>query len=420
MPRLLRFFGGNWPLKLGAVALATVLYAGLVLAQNTREWPSSIPIEIVGQPQNAFLLDRGVPEVTGIRYRAPVEIAGTVRSSDFLARADLSRVDARGGVPARVPVTVDSIDRRIVVIDWRPKEIEVRLDPVATRQFAVTVDRGGVPAGLEAGTPAVEPATVSVTGASALVQRVSRVVARVPIDPSGINVNADYDVVALDHNGEEVTPVDIEPERVRIGIVVQQQVASASVPVAPRLEGTLPPGYRIRSVSVTPLAVTVEGEERAVKGLETIPTEVIDVNGRTLDFTTTSALVLPPDTRVLGQPEVMVRVLIVAETGSRTFVVGLALADARPDRSYTLSTPNVLVTLHGSVSELERTGPQQMRATLGVRSLSPGRHAVPVRVRGPAGLTVDSISPRTVFVVVRRAPAGEGRDPTPGSARPGS
>ena len=45
---VLAFILRNWPLKLGAVFLATVLYAGLVLAQNTRTFPARVPIEPSG------------------------------------------------------------------------------------------------------------------------------------------------------------------------------------------------------------------------------------------------------------------------------------------------------------------------------------------------------------------------------------
>ena len=44
MIRLLRLIIRNWPLKLGAIVLSTLLYSGLVLSQTTRDFPGSIPI----------------------------------------------------------------------------------------------------------------------------------------------------------------------------------------------------------------------------------------------------------------------------------------------------------------------------------------------------------------------------------------
>ena len=44
MRRFFSFLVGNWPLKLGAIALATVLYGGVVISENVRTWGGQVPI----------------------------------------------------------------------------------------------------------------------------------------------------------------------------------------------------------------------------------------------------------------------------------------------------------------------------------------------------------------------------------------
>src|SRR6185295_11828364 len=57
----LRILVHNWPLKLGAIALATLLYGGLVLTERSRVFAGSVPIDGLNQPQNVVLLsDLGV------------------------------------------------------------------------------------------------------------------------------------------------------------------------------------------------------------------------------------------------------------------------------------------------------------------------------------------------------------------------
>ena len=41
-------------------------------------------------------------------------------------------------------------------------------------------------------------------------------------------------------------------------------------------------------------------------------------------------------------------------TGTRTFEAGLVLVGARPDLAYELSTDRVLVTIGGSIADLDR------------------------------------------------------------------
>ena len=61
MSRVLGFLLHNWPLKLAAIALATILYAGLVLSQNARVWPGTVPVQVLNQPPAAFILNE-LPE----------------------------------------------------------------------------------------------------------------------------------------------------------------------------------------------------------------------------------------------------------------------------------------------------------------------------------------------------------------------
>ena len=67
MKRLVGFVVYNWPLKLLALALAFLLYAGLVVSQSTFEFPSPVRIDIQNQPTDAVVLGN-LPAVTRIRY----------------------------------------------------------------------------------------------------------------------------------------------------------------------------------------------------------------------------------------------------------------------------------------------------------------------------------------------------------------
>ena len=272
MTRLTGLITHNWPLKLAAIALATLLYAGLALSQNARIWPGRVPIEAVNQPSGAFLLEN-LGDVTTIRYYAPADVAARISSSDFQALADLSSVTpVLGGAPVSVPVQVIPLDPRIKVLDFQPDRVAVRLDPVITRTVPITVERGTVPAGLQIGDPVLGAQTAAVRGASSLVERVETASARVAIDPTGINVDGDVDLVALDARGDLVAPVDIVPDRVHVTIIVARELASRSLPVAPDLVGAPAAGWSVRSVTVVPAVVTVRGPLDAVAAMTSIAT----------------------------------------------------------------------------------------------------------------------------------------------------
>ena len=283
MRRLLDFLLRNWPLKLAAIGLAVVLYAGVTLSGNERTWPGSVAIEVLDPPPGAAVLD--LPgSVTMIRYRAPIEASSQLTTGSFLASIDLADVTpAAGGPPVPVDVRVTAIDPRVQVIDFTPRSVNVRVDQVVSRPMSVTVDRGTVPEGLTLGAPQVSPPTVVVRGASSRVAAVQSVVARVAIDASGLNVDQDVDLEAIDETGAPVPGVEVIPQRVHVSIDVARELAYATLPVVPVIHGAPAAGYRVSSVRADPQTLTVSGEAAAVERLSSISTQPLDISGVTED-----------------------------------------------------------------------------------------------------------------------------------------
>jgi YbbR domain-containing protein len=411
MRRVGHFLLRNWPLKVGAVLLATVLYSGLVLSQNVRTFSGPVPIEPIRQPPEVALLT-DLPALSQVRYRAPLDVIVSLNS--FSATVDLSRVQARpGGEPVAVPVTVLPLDARVQVVGYEPNVVQVVLDPVESRSMRVTVERGTVPEGLTLGPEQVEPQTVAVRGPSTRVAAIRSVVARVAVDASALNVDREVDLIAIDEQGNLVTNVDIDPARARVRIAVARQLATRTLPVVPELTGDPPNGLRIASVDVLPAAVTISGDESIVAPLDGLPTEPIDLTDRTRDFEVDVALQLPEGVTVSGGFQVRVSVALVEETASRTLQVGLTLDGARAGFDYALGATHLVVTLGGPMAQLETVNGAGLSASLDVSDLEPGRHMVATDFSPPSGLEVVSSAPTQVLVLVTEV-LPEETDPTTG------
>jgi YbbR domain-containing protein len=297
------------------------------------------------------------------------------------------------------------------VIDFFPRTVQVRLDPVDTRTIGVTVDVRSVPEGVTIGPPQVDPQTVDVRGPSTRVAAIRAVVAPVSIDASGLNVDRQVDLEAVDEQGNQVTNVEIEPPRARVRIAVGQDLANRTLPVVPEFTGNLPAGYRIGAVTVTPAAVTVTGESTAVTQMDGAHTEPISIEGRTRDFETQVGLALPDQVTATGSPRIQVSVTIVADTGTRSFQMGIGMVGARSDRFYVLSTTSVNVTLGGAVAELNALDASALVATVNVGDLDVGVHTVPVDFAPTGGLEVVTISPSSISVTVQEPAATPSASP---------
>ena len=352
MSRAVAFLVRNWPLKLGAIGLATVLYAGLVVSQNAQTWSGQVPIQPLGQPSGVFLLDNP-GAVTFIRLYAPPDVASQLSNQDFSATIDLSGIQASANsAPTTVPVKLTALDDRIQILDFRPRQVPVRLDPIVSKDVPVTVDHGVIPAGLQLGNQLVTPATITVRGGSTLVAQVTHAVASVIVDPNGINVDSDVDIKPEDDRGDAVEPVNVTPDHVHVHIDVTPAASSRSVPVTPVLNGTPPAGYQVASVQVVPAVVTVTGDPTALAALTAIPTAPIDVSKATSQLSTSVAFAAPKGVTVVGVAQAQVTINIAPQRGSQTFTVGLTVVGAHPDRSYQLASTTVLVTLGGNLPTL--------------------------------------------------------------------
>ena len=388
--------------------LATVLYGGVVLSQNTRTWPGQVPIDVHNPPRDAAVLNF-LGYVTNIQFRAPLDVASHLAPGSFFASIDLSGVEPNAdGSPVEVPVSLGKIDASVEIVDYQPKVVEVTLDPVVSQSWPVTVERGQVPDAVTIGPPQVDPQSVTLTGAKSRVASVHEVAARVTIDATGLNVDQEVDLQALDDNGTPVLSVQIEPSRVRVRIDVARNQGTLQLPVRIQFTGAPATGFEIGSVTVLPAAVTVSGEAPVVARLSGIDTLPIDLASRNATFAVDVGMDVPTDVTVDGSTTVHVTVTLLEMQVSRTLEVGPLLLGARTDLIYTLDRPSVLVTLSGPASIVDNVAPADLAAELQVASLGPGSHQVPVALTPPTGVEVDSITPPMVQVNIAQVP-----QPTP-------
>lgn len=404
MIRALRFITHNWPLKLGAVAMATLLYGGLVLSQTTVPFPGSVQIGVVNQPTDAIVLSQlGV--VSRIRYLAPADLGLRIDSSSFRATVDLADV-----VPTGEPVTLDvkvvGIDSRIQVFDFEPKKISVTIDRVGTKTVPVHVALGPVPSGLDIGEPVVDVETAVVSGPQSIVDRVTAVQAPVTIDASGIDIDQLVNLVAIDNAGTELgvdSRIEVDPVQAHVQVQVFTDRRSKALPVTPNIVGTPAAGFEVASVTVDPPVVTVEGDANDLAALDRADTQAVSISGASSAVSQTVSFDLPTGVQALGQATVKVTVELRPVTATRTFEAGLTIVGARPDLVYALSTDRILITIGGSVAELDRLSGSSIVLTLDVAGLEVGTHQVTATANLTTGLTLIGASPNPIVVTVSSA-----------------
>ena len=411
--RVVRFIFRNWPLKIGAILLAVLLYGAMVVLQTTQQFPGTIAVETVNQPANSYLVKPDpMPAVRDIKYLASADVP--ITQSSIRATIDLTGAKVSDSDYSWVKVQVVSTDQRIQVVDYQPQQIRVTLDQIIQRTVDVHVDYGTPPAGLQPGTPVLSANTVSVSGAASIVSRVSFAQAQVRIDSSGLDVSQDPDLVAIDASGNAVDNVTFSPRTVHVAIPVGSQIRSETVPVdvADAIHGNPAPGYYITSIDITPPTVEVQGQADALallKGKANVAP--ISVSGATSDISVKVNLALPNNVSSDTVTQISVVIHLQSPISTRSLTVGVVMDGARSDRAYTLSTSSVVVTLGGATAALSALDPATLVATVSVVGLDNGSHVLSVSYAAPAGIKLLAISPPQITVTI--ATAAQSPSPIP-------
>jgi YbbR domain-containing protein len=401
--RLSHLVFGNWPLKVTALGLATVLYMGVAISESTRSWTGPVPIEVLNAPTGGALLDDpGV--VDRIDFRAPDDIADALTNDSFRASIDLSSVEPRpGATTVVVPVDVFPVDPRVRVVDYDPPGVTVRVDQVVSRSMPVEMNHGPLPDGIALGPIDVEPNQATVTGASSRLQNVRTVEGHFVVDASGINIDEDVSLEALDDVGAIVPGVEVQPATARVRAEVDHQQSYATVPVVAELTGSPAHGRRVDNVSVVPSTVTISGENAAVRGIDRILTAPLDISGQSVELVADVALVLPDAVTAAGGGEVTIIVTFTDELGSRSYEVGTVVTGAEPGYTYEVSEPSLSVVLSGPVIRLDELSVDELLVEVPVSGLEVGDNEVMPIISTPAGTEVVLVTPSSVRVSVTPA-----------------
>ena len=409
MNRAIGLIVHNWPLKLGAVAFATLLYGGLILSSSAQLFEGAVPIETSGLSSSVTILsDLGA--VRRIRYLAPEDLGLRLDSSSFRAVVDLSKVSPTGGRTS-VAVRVIAVDPRIQVVDYEPRQITVQLDEVISRMVPIRAVLGPIPSGLDIGEPILSANETTVTGAASIISQVAEAQARLSVDASGIDINRIVDLLPVDAADQVLFQVDLAPGNVRVRLAIFTDRQTRSLPVRPIVVGTPAVGFEVASVSVDPLVISVEGDVDNLAPLEFADTAPVSISGASSDVAVDTPLQLPDGVQAPNVESVRVTIALRPVTGTRTFSAGLILAGARADRAYTLSTDRILVTIGGSVADLDRLSGSSIVLTVEVAGLDVGDHQVAVTANLLTGLTLVGASPNPITVTVTAGPSGTGALP---------
>ncbi|MCL6556026.1 MAG: hypothetical protein K6T56_06665, partial [Burkholderiales bacterium] len=242
---------------------------------------------------------------------------------------------------------------------------------------------------------------VMVTGPESLVSQVARVAVTVKLLDAKSTISQSFAPTPIGTDGNEVKGVTVVPQMVLVELPIEQQLSYKTVAVTPRIVGSVALGYQLVGVMVEPTAVTVVGDPNALRDLNFVSTQPVNVNGAVADLTVNTDLDLPPSVSVVRQQGIVVRAYVSAAEGSQTMRIAPVIVGLPSDLSATLQPGTVQVTVTGPMPILGTLKAKDVRVEIDGSKLEPGTHLVTPTVTIPEVLQLVSVDPEKISVTVK-------------------
>lgn len=386
-----------------ALALAVVIWFNATQTEDpVRTRFVEVPIEVVGLPAGTVLVSGQPRGSVQIRLEGPDSALQEIVPDDYSATADVSQVPP--GETTEVPIDVTGGRQGVLVSFITPESIEVRLEQLVSLAVPVELDvRGTVARGHTQGEPLVEPATINVSGPASRVNDLDFALVTLFLNNAVETLTETTQPIFYDQGGRvaSVTGLELDTNTVTVTMPVEESAGFAEKLVNVIWTGEPAPGYRLISVTADPPSVLVEGRPAQINALPSVRTEPIDITGLVESFQQIAVLNLPAGISVDPEQVVTVNIEVEPILTTDSFNRVPQLLGLQEGFEGILNPDEVRVFLFGPLPVLDSLQDDDIRVTLDVFGLEPGRYSMIPEVDVPdRGIEIRSVQPTAVTVVI--------------------
>jgi hypothetical protein len=283
----------DWRLKLLALGLAVLMLGAVAFSQfppTTRTLSVRIGYKV---PPNIVLINP--PTKINVTFTGVADVIASVNTTNLVATVDATR--ALPGSAVRLSVTAHTSVQPVIV--QNPAPIAIEIDSLQEQDVPVTVVARAAPGWNLTKTLATcpgaitpNPCTVHFTGPVTWEKNLTATatlpgqIAQSSIDWPNQQVSMQNGTGQINFSilTEPATTVDVTT--VNIHAEATPGASSSTVPLvdSPPSHGP-PPGYRVTGITVTPVAVTINGDAAAVGRVQRILLAPVDLSRSTSDAT---------------------------------------------------------------------------------------------------------------------------------------
>lgn len=345
-----------------------------------------------------------------VELEVPQAQYSRVTENNVRVRLDLSNVRSAG--TQLVPLTVSTTYGTVKSV--YPPSIEVEIESLDSRIVPLNATITGKEEDSEYwyNVRSLNPSTITVSGASSIVQNVAE--GKVTVNVDGINESSirAYSFQLFDYAGNEVSQELLTKTSSSVSANIEvypTKELSIYSDIDDVLDGTIADGYEVENVVVSPSVVTVAADQELLDSLTTLALEPIVANNVSQSFTIRTSISKLNGIRSYSVDQVYVTVNVKAIEDTVVFTnVPIALLNMPGDLicSDFPEMPSVQVT--GPFNEIDDLDVDMLQATVDLFQAKAGTAEYPVQISVPGRpyLTFQLSLPEVSITLDERAAAG--------------
>lgn len=353
-----------------SVFLAVVFWLYVRAVEDPQESARlhNIPVEIVGSSvlarQGLTVSDLSAESVS-LQVEAPSSVLNDLirNRKDITVTVDVSKCGEGENTIVYTPNYPLNISTESIITKQRdPDTISVTVEKLYTRTIGIEFElQGKIANGYTAGTPAISPEVVVVSGAEDQVNEIDRVVAILHHNNLAEQFSGDLPLTLLDHSGNVITDLEVTLDN-DYAYVVLPIVTVKEIP----LSITLNPGGGATkddaTYQIVPATIIVSGAEDEMRGLNELSLGSVDLAKVTGSSVLEREIVLSPSLEnVSGITNATVTVTV-NDLSTRTLDVTNILLTNKPEKyAIEVLTQSRPVTVRGHEEDLNTIDASQIR-----------------------------------------------------------
>jgi YbbR domain-containing protein len=390
----------NWHLKILALLSAIILWLLVVGLDNSIFlFPDELDIQVKNIGSNVSL-GTNLPPVK-VYIKVEKEIFKTITKNDFDTYVDL--VDLTTGEHT-VPVVVTPRNSQVVVLKVEPKTVDLFLAPLSEKEVPVEISYSGTPKiGYAIKEITSETKKVKISGAQSALDKISGVKAELVLggtETVDLNQNVAISIPVIPDLPKE--SVKSSPEQIVVSAKIVGEIKQKVVSIKPDITGLNDPQLLKDKIVLSPSQVVIQGEEKALKDIESIDTKPVDINILLQKTVPQNLELLLPDKVSLLNPDEKVTIIIKASPDEQKNIFA-PIVFTRENKDFTVKgvTPDkIRIAVIGPSSIIKNLKEGDVTVNINLQDVKKA-DTVLINIKDiivPQGVSILSFSPEEVAI----------------------